>query len=422
MKKIVLLVFILIATKAISQEHWEDNFWREEGKKRYAKTLTMAGLYTAFYDNGKIKWQGKCLENGTPDSVWVYFDKEGNKLWEGEYTGNYYEYKKYFDYDSEDNYKQIPRWDTSIIGNYQNGLKNGEWQEYDYNGKYIKKKGQFVNGEPTGIWLEFEEHTKQTIERKVTKCAEYNYATQTRILFKRDSINGSTHIDSLNYASQYGLTGHGRQNNYHTNDAINLCFLGTFQYINFSSLNNYFHQPNYNKIDSPLKSVGIELSARAIERMYWSFYANWTPAVSLQANDSIRLRLSGSSYTLNLGIDLFYKNEFLDLSPTVGLGFQQLKLKVLKTQNPDSTAFAFNEGDYRVYRNSAPTLNAMLNFRMNLGVFSFNISGGYLLDCSSSKWRYNGKLLSNSPKTSLSSPFVIASIGFHLYNGDSSDE
>ena len=419
MKKVLLLLALTISAKAFCQQHWEDNFWREKAKERYARTLTMAGLYTEFYSDGKIKWQGKCLENGNPDSVWVWYDEKGNKLWEGEYTGKYYEYTQHYDYDhsggvGEDTNVSRTYWDTSIVGNYKNGLKDGEWKEYDYNGKFISKKGHYKNGEPTGIWQEFQE---ETVATEVLKTAEYDYTTQTRTLYKRDSIDGTSHIDSLNYDDAYGINGRNGYNHhnspYSQDDVmVNLTFIGTAQLINLSPLNNYFYQPGYSKLDGPLESVGFEW-AGTNERFFWSYNLNWTPAISAQLNDSIRLRLSGFNSTLSFGGDLI-KSKVVDLCPSLGAGFQQLKLKVLKIQNPDSVAYAFNEGDYRIYRNSAPTLNAMLNLRINMGDFTVNFGGGYVLDCSSPRWRYNGKFLSDSPKTSMNGPVATFSIGIHI--------
>lgn len=413
-KKTLFLLLIFISGKSFSQEHWEDEFWREEGKKRYAKTMSMAGMYTTFYSNGKIKWQGKCLENGTPDSVWVYYDDGGNKLWEGEYSGKYYEYKNYNEYgygDGENRSYITNHWDTTIIGHYKNGLKDGEWQQYDYTGKFIFKKGHYRNGEPTGIWQEFSE---QTVTTKVLKAAEYDYATQKRILYKLDSIDGTEHIDSINYASQYGIDNNiNRYNSTESDVKFNICFLGYGQQININPLNDFFYQKSYSKLSPQIQSYGIEWSGVIENEMYWSYNINWTPAMSAQLNDSIRLRLSGYNTNLNFGYDFFEANA-IDLAPTLGFGFQQLKLKVLKTQNIDSAAYAFNEGDYKIYRNSAPTLNAMLNLRFNIGGFTIGFAGGYVLDCSSPRWRYNGKFLSDSPKTSVSGVVANVSIGFHI--------
>lgn len=409
-KKALFLLLILLSFKTFSQEHWEDEFWREEGKKRYAKTMSMAGMYTTFYSNGKIKWQGKCLENGNPDSIWVYYDIDGNKLWEGEYNGKYYQYKSYYEY-LDGTYESKNDWDTCLIGNYKNGLKDGEWLEYDSNGKFIFKKGHYRNGEPTGIWQEF---TEQTVATKLLKTAEYDYTTQKRTIYKLDSIDGTQHIDSMHYASQYGI--YKDNNSYNTSEdgvKLNICFLGYGQQINMNPLNDFFYQKNYSKLSSQIQSYGIEWSGVIENEMYWSYNINWTPAISAQLNDSIRLRMSGYNTSLDFGYDFIEANA-VDLAPTLGFGFQQLKLKVLKTQNIDSMAYAFNEGDYKIYRNSAPTLNAMLNLRFNIGGFTIGFAGGYVLDCSSPKWRYNGKFLSDSPKTSVSGVVANVSIGFHI--------
>ncbi len=412
-KKTLFLLLIFISTKVFSQEHWEDNFWREEGKKRYAKTMSMAGMYTSFYSNGKIKWQGKCLENGNPDSVWVYYDTKGNKLWEGEYNGKYCEYKNYYMYQENDP-DNLSRWDTAIIGRYKNGLKDGEWQQYNYDGKFIFKKGHYRNGEPTGIWQEFSE---QTVVTKILKEAEYDYATQKRTIYKLDSIDGTEHIDSILYASRYGMNNIGRDNHHNSpsdeGTIVNVCFLGYGQLVNLDPLNDFFYQKSYTKLNPQIQSIGFDWSGVIENEMYWFYNLNWTPAISAQLNDSIRLRLSGWNTNLDFGYDFIEANA-VDLAPALGFGFQQLKLKVLKIQNIDSMAYAFNEGDYKIYRNSAPTINAMLNLRFNIGDFTIGLAGGYVLDCSSPKWRYNGKFLSDSPKTSVSGVLANVSIGFHI--------
>lgn len=410
-KRTLFLLLVLISFKTFSQEHWEDEFWREEGKKRYAKTLSMAGMYTTFYSNGKIKWQGKCLENGNPDSVWVYYDTEGNKLWEGEYTGKYYQYKSYYEY-VDGTFESKNDWDTCLIGNYKNGLKDGEWQEYDADGKFIYKKGHYRNGEPTGIWQEF---TEQIVATKLLKTAEYDYTTQKRTIYKLDSIDGTQHIDSLKYDANYGIDKNHltRYNSSEDGVKFNLCFLGYGQLINLNPLNDFFYQKSYSKLSPQIQSFGFEWSGVIENEMYWFYNLNWTPAISAQLNDSIRLRLSGYNSSLDFGYD-FVEANGVDIAPTLGFGFQQLKLKVLKTQNIDSMSYAFNEGDYKIYRNSAPTVNAMLNLRFNIGGFTIGFAGGYVLDCSSPKWRYNGKFLSDSPKTSVSGVVANVSIGFHI--------
>lgn len=196
MKYLFFIVFFIISFNAFSQsngyvndfiDHWEDNFWWNETVERCYKEHTKAGEYVKYYKNGKIKWKGSCNDDGTPIRTWYYYNEKGELLWEGEYNGKFVEY---YSYDGE---KQ----DTALIGSYKDGLKNGEWIYYDnnYQGHYLSKKGNYLSGEPTGVWQHFKPLTFVT---KTEKYQEYNYATETLTFFEKDSIK-TKHIDSLNY-------------------------------------------------------------------------------------------------------------------------------------------------------------------------------------------------------------------------------
>jgi hypothetical protein len=187
--------------------------------------------------------------------------------------------------------------------------------------------------------------------------------------------------------------------------------LGTAQFINLNALNDYFHSSPHSTLLSPVSSIGFEMSGHS--DLYWSYAINWTPATSAQVNDSIRLRLSGWNSTLSFGGDLI-KADAVDIVPTLGIGFQQLKLKVLNIQNPNFPSNSFQENDFKIYRNSSPTLNGMLNIRINMSSFTINLAGGYILDCAGQKWRYNGQYLKSSPKTSISGFVASVSIGIHI--------
>lgn len=399
-------------------QHWEDSFWQDEAKKHYKKTLTLAGTYVQFYANGQIKWQGKCLANGTPDSTWVYYNEKGQVIWEGDYNGKYYEYKYNYDYEEpiqpyyEDGlrYKEIK--DTIIIGNYKNGLKDGEWLVYDYSGKYIRKKGQYINGEPTGIWQEFQDQPKTT--SVIKKSSEYDYSTKTKTIYKNDSLK-KQHIapDSLPYNEgtvTYSTNGYTQSEYYR----VNFDLIASAQYVDFKQLNNYFSQTGHQNFKVPLYSFGVGFSGISDE-LYWSYVFNYTPAITQQINDSVKLRLSGYNTSLHFGKD-FIKSKYIDLAPTLGVGFQQLKLTATKTLNPNASIYGFNEGDYKVYKNPAVTVNGMLNLRFNIGEVSFNFGGGVVIQCSSGRWRYNGDYLIGSPKTSISGFIATCSIGFEIEN------
>jgi hypothetical protein len=420
MKKFSLLLLVLLSLNAFSQEHWEDNFWRKQTQEKYKKTFSMAGLYTEFYDNGQIKWQGKCLENGTPDSTWVYYDRNGYKIWEGAYNGTYTEYKQVYDQDYTDEpdeagntfpQKVKIKQDTILSGHYLNGLKEGEWTEYDYTGTYIIKTGHYHAGEPTGIWQTF---TTEPVVTKHRKMSEYNYSTQNTVYYgKNDSIIRTEHKDSLEYGLNNGFIQRRRFINSGADPvSFNFCAAGTVQWTSLDRLNNFFYQPGYSRLEGPLQSYGFEWSGVS-ERLYWSYDIKWTPAISAQLNDSIRLRLSGWNTALYFGGDLI-QSDHVDLCPAGGIGFQQLKLKTLKLINADTSAYSFREGDYRVYMRSAVTASVELNLRINMGNASLAFTGGYLFDCTSQRWRYNGRYLDESPRTSLSGPFATVSFGIHI--------
>ncbi|MFL5763294.1 MAG: toxin-antitoxin system YwqK family antitoxin [Bacteroidia bacterium] len=419
MKKLLLPALTLLSTVLFSQEHWEDNFWRKQTQERYKKTFNMKGLYTEFYDNGQIKWQGKCSETGTPDSTWVYYDDNGYKIWEGQYTGKYIEYKREYndDYDEEGNYvdgqhnrdknnRHIQ--DTTIIGNYVNGLKEGDWFQYDYEGKFIQYKGQYLHGEPTGKWQQF---ISVPVITKVEKIGEYDYRTQTQTVYNDDSIIKTEHLDSLTHIPDIN-----QRVNYATTEGdnvrVNICAAGTAQMIDLNRLNNFFFQPGHSKIEGPVQSYGIEWSG-TVEHFYWAYDIKWTPAVSAQLNDSIRLRLSGWNTAFHWGGDLI-KSDHVDLAPIGGFGFQQLKLKTLRIAGADTSGYSFREGDFRVYKRSAFTADFALCLRFNMGYASIALQGGYLFDLSPQRWRYNGKYLDESPRTSLSGPFAGISFGIHI--------
>ncbi len=408
MKKLVSLLFILYSFSAFAQEHWEDGFWKADAKKHYEKNLTLAGMYTGFYKDGKIKWQGKCLGNGDPDSVWVYYNEQGKKLWEGSYNGKYIEYK-YIDTYYGDSETPSSVADTSIIGNYKNGKKEGEWLEYDYSGRYISKKGYYHNGEPTGVWQEFKE---VTITTAVEKATEYNYATQTQNIYTKDSIS-KKHIDSLEFYNSWRSIKPKKQEDEGDDHAF-IDFIGSGQMINLKPLNNYFIQKNYKGLVSPLYGIGFGYGGVS-DRFYWSQSFNWIPAIYSQLNDSVKLALSGGNAFLNFGVDVIRSNA-VDLAPTVGIGFEQLKLVVSKTTDQAPSFYNFNQANVKTYRNPSAVLTAMINLRFNMEsnttCVSMCFSGGYTSDLSSTKWKSEGKVLSDSPKTSLTGFTGIFSLGF----------
>ncbi|MCW3101614.1 MAG: hypothetical protein JWO09_54 [Bacteroidetes bacterium] len=402
MKKLLLSLFVILSFNAISQEHWEDNFWRAETKKRYEKTSTMAGLYTTFYSNGQIKWQGKCLENGTPDSTWVYYGKSGKKLWEGSYNGRYIEYNWY---EEDDEANPLIPGSIYISGNYRNGLKEGEWLEYDTDGNIIKK-GYYANGKPSGTWETF---TQKKVVTKMIKTEEYDFATGIRKLYTKDSVSKTEEVDSASYADD-----HYFEPQEESFDAINFGLHASVHYIDFKQLNRYFFQAGSHPLSNQVGAVGFEYSGGS-SPLYGALSVDWIPAVTADLNDSVRLRLAGFFSSVSIGGDLL-NSDVIQVIPSIGVGFQRLRLKVSEIRTTGTAPYTFHEGESRVYRNPSPTLDGMLNVRLNLNWLSLGLAGGYSLDCAGSKWKYNGRYLRDSPGTSASGVVLSVSLGFHILN------
>jgi len=400
MKNLLPALLVILSFNAISQEHWEDNFWRAETKKRYEETSAMAGLYTVFYRNGQIKWQGKCLENGTPDSTWVYYNKSGQKLWEGEYNGKYTEY----DWRERDLPNPPEPGSIYIRGNYRNGLKDGEWLQYDTEGN-ITRRGYYVNGRPSGTWERF--RPKRTVTDMI-KTEEYDFATGIRKIYGNDSVR-TEKIDSAAFADDHNF---GLQTG--SMDAVNFGLHSSLHYIDFTKLNRYYYQPGSHQLSNQVGALGFEYAGSS-GRFYGALSVDWIPAITADLNDSVRLRLAGFFSSLSFGCDLL-NSDVIQVIPAMGIGFQRLRLKVSEIRTTDTVAYTFNEGESRVYRNPSPTLDGMLNIRLNLNELSLNVAGGYSLECAGSKWKYNGRYLKDSPATSASGVVFSVSLGFHFPN------
>lgn len=85
--------------------------------KSVARIDTTGGIYTEFYDDGKVKAQGKMIDNKR-EGEWSYFYPNG-KIWS--------------------------------YGEYKNGKREGLSNIYHENG-VLKIEGQYINGLPSGKW------------------------------------------------------------------------------------------------------------------------------------------------------------------------------------------------------------------------------------------------------------------------------
>lgn len=119
----------------------------ENGWMRYEGILDMngkrQGLWKEFYETGELRSKGKYV-NSNPVGVWEFYFTDKNI----EIIGGY-----------DNKGRKTGEWlwfytngDTMMVANYESGQLDGDFVEYDENGKVVSK-GVYVEGSEDGQWL-----------------------------------------------------------------------------------------------------------------------------------------------------------------------------------------------------------------------------------------------------------------------------
>lgn len=137
------------------------------GTYKSKKLKIRHGYFTYYYENGKIKSEGK-YSNDNQEGNWIYYYDNGEKAAEGKYFNN----KKggiwnYWYTSGQLNYVEtyIKRGIVSVIGyfengeinykgNYIKGVRQGEWTYWNVDGR-IFFKGTYTNGNQNGKWIRY---------------------------------------------------------------------------------------------------------------------------------------------------------------------------------------------------------------------------------------------------------------------------
>lgn len=179
-------------------------FYKDGKKKRFGTVssfepnLVLEGIVTEFYKNGKRNKMETFVKNHLSGNAY-YFYENGKIKEQGEYQGKEIYLEKPFE---NLNYKVIQYGDTSghffldengtgkvdvsdssgsLVGNYLNGLKNGEWKEYTAKDSStyteIFEKGKFIHGKRVNSKGEVFNYNKLEVpaEFKGGEKALYNY-------------------------------------------------------------------------------------------------------------------------------------------------------------------------------------------------------------------------------------------------------
>jgi hypothetical protein len=135
----------------------------------------------------------------------------------------------------------------------------------------------------------------------------------------------------------------------------------------------------------------------------FSFYLNQKQAMS----DTSRTRLNGFAYYIHFGYDLL-KNKKLNVFPMVGFGYQHMMLQV--EQDVFKSPYAGIEKVKYMLYNPSFIVDFGLEIRVPLykESVSFSLKGGYKLDLSDKKWKYDDDKL--NVKSDLSGTYAQFSL------------
>ncbi len=135
---------------------------------------------------------------------------------------------------------------------------------------------------------------------------------------------------------------------------------------------------------------------------------NYFLPITKNYSDTLLFKFSGFNFSINYGKDLFYSNKTIDILPTYGYGFSNVKLEQTKTT------------EYKKYINSAFIFNFLLEVRLNFinykkyKLLSLGAKGGYQVDCSNPNWRINHKITADISKYRQTGTFVQGFISLNL--------
>jgi antitoxin component YwqK of YwqJK toxin-antitoxin module len=121
------------------------------------------------YQNGTLKSKG-ALINDKKFGLWIFYNEDSSVSSEYLYYNDslHGKYIGYFEAGG----------DTLIIGNYVNGLEEGEWRSF-YGNNLLAKKAYYKRGKKVGVWEYYKE------DGRLYKKVSYN-GEEEKILFDKE--------------------------------------------------------------------------------------------------------------------------------------------------------------------------------------------------------------------------------------------
>jgi hypothetical protein len=186
--------------------------------------------------------------------------------------------------------------------------------------------------------------------------------------------------------------------------------------IDFQEMNTHLSVQDGNGFTDNALFWSITMGSRepTIGLSSLAYFGSYLPQ-NIEINDTVSARMKGFVYKSLSGYDIFKKKQWIDLLAGFGFSYHNLKLDILKkTETVDALSGYVGQESISTVNNPALLLDFFTNLNFNFNHFSIGSTFGYSLDLSEPNWRADKRLLSASPKTSLTGIFGSVNIGVNF--------
>ncbi len=191
-------------------------------------------------------------------------------------------------------------------------------------------------------------------------------------------------------------------------------FTGDISYYYYSTkqLNSALENVGFSGYDGLMRTYGGSFT---IIEDFWTFARfkfDYLPSTQLMKDDTISLNLGGWSQRFHYGLESSASTRF-NVSPYGGFGVSMFKLDLWDgtySQSSDGL-FETTQKNESAYTNWGVFLDAGIDMRYNISIFTIGASLGYQFDMSNKKWRVDGARSDASPSFSHSAPYASISLG-----------
>lgn len=181
-----------------------------------------------------------------------------------------------------------------------------------------------------------------------------------------------------------------------------------------SFVDQFVGQGHTNELKTPLQFYEFALSSAKNGIVTSTILGFVIPQSSIAGNTE--WELDGYSIKSNVGYDLFKNKNWVNIVPSLGFGYQQLKALAIEKRSTASGVAQGFLGDEKHTSHTNPAFifdfNGLASF--TIWKIKLGVKVGYIADVSKKSWRTGKHLLSNSPQTSLSGFYQSVFLGLRF--------